>query len=225
MNCVRRSTAVLAVTGFAVALPALPANAETICGRDAVRTFNDVRIFSREFTASCRPGAECRITTHHRDDTAIFGFSHSVSFERAGSEAAWRVVLASEADALDVTQPASVRIDDNAPIPVAVGTITTEQPDRRFTMAEAVSAQVLDEARPGNAMSIAYKTPAGDDRMAKFSLIGLSDALRWADCAQGELKSGKADAAVPNASEPEFSGPEPGVPIDPDGRETDEPVE
>jgi hypothetical protein len=211
------------LAGAVIVCTTQPAFAETICARDAVRTFNDVHIFSREFTASCRPGAECRITTHHRDDSATFGFSHSMSFERAGTEAAWRMVLVDEVDTLDVTQAASVRIDDNAAITVAAGAITTGEPDRRFIIAETVSAQVLDEAKPGTLMAIAYKTPAGEDRSATFSLIGLSDALAWTDCAQGELKSGKADAAVLNASEPEFSGPEPGVPIDPDGRETGEP--
>ncbi len=212
----------LAATGLVVALLASPANAETICAREVVRTFNEVRIYSREFTAACRLGAECSITTHQRDDSATLGFSHSVSFVRADPDAAWRLVLVDETDALDVAQPVTLDIDDNASITAPAGSMTGDLQARRYELVEPDSAAVLEQAKPGNVMKISYRTPTGADRSATVSLIGLGDALTWTSCAQGELKSGKADAAMPGAGQPEFSGPEPGVPIDPDGRETGE---
>ncbi|MEP6334171.1 MAG: hypothetical protein ABJ176_02800, partial [Anderseniella sp.] len=55
----------------------------------------------------------------------------------------------------------------------------------------------------------------------RFSLAGLTKALEWAECAQAKLASGKSSPPKPGDEKPEYSPPEPDVPVDPvgDGRD------
>lgn len=200
------------------------AGAATVCGQGAVRTFSDVRFYSKDFTAACRPGGACTIITHHLDSDAPLGFSHLFGFRRETADGRWQAVLVDEVQQVDPASGMSFAVDTNKPADVAANLVTkaASEPPAYF-MDAGLTELVMADAKPGDRIEWRFKTPAGEDEAVSFSLIGLTDALEWADCAQAELVSAKADPAEVDQEEPEYSGPEEGVPVDPKGRESGEP--
>ncbi len=195
-----------------------------VCGRTVQYAVSDVKFHSRDFTATCRPGGACTIITHHLDGDAPLGFSHLFGFRRETADGRWQAVLVDETGEVDTATSLSFRVDGNAPAMVAANMVTqADGLPPAYYMDTGLTELVLVEARPGNRIEWRYQTTQGSERVAAFSLIGLTDALEWSDCAQAELLSASTDPASIEAEEPEYSGPEPGVPVDPADRESGEP--
>jgi hypothetical protein len=197
-----------------------------VCGKTVQYAFADVKFHSRDYTATCRPGGACTIITHHLDDDAPLGFSHLFGFRRETADGRWQAVLVDETGEADTAASLSFRVDANAPAPVAANLVSqADGLPPAYYMDPGLTELVLSDAKPGSRIEWRYRNRQGDERVAPFSLIGLTDALEWSDCAQAELVSAKTDPAATDPEEPEYSGPEKGVPIDPDGRESGEPEE
>ncbi len=214
---------------FAVTLPALlaaavpSASAAEVCGQDVQLARGNVKFHSRDFTATCQPGGACAIITHRLDRAAPLGFSHLFGFRRETSDGRWQAVLVDEMGAADTAAGFSFVVDKNKPAPVPANLVAGagEKPYGYYLDA-GLTELVLAEAKPANSIEWRYKSASGEARAASFSLIGLTDALAWTNCAQGQLTSAKSDAVAPGEDEPEDSGPEEGVPVSPDGREEGE---
>lgn len=198
--------------------------AAPVCGRTVQYAVSDVKFHSRDFTATCRPGGACTIITHHMDSDAPLGFSHLFGFRRETADGRWQAVLVDETGEVDTAISLSFQVDGNAPATVAANMVTqAEGLPPAYYMDTGLTELVLADSKPGNRIKWRYRTTQGSERVAAFSLDGLTDALEWSDCAQAELVSAKTDPAAADPEEPEYSGPEPGVPFDPDGRESGEP--
>ena len=204
------------------ALPTAGAAAE-VCGQAVQLAKSNVKFHSRDFTATCQPGGACTVITHHLDSDAPLGFSHLFGFRRETSDGRWQAVLVDEMTAADIATGFSFVVDQNKPAPVASNLVAGagEKPYGYYLDA-GLTELVLAEAKPANRIEWRYRSAAGETRAASFSLIGLTDALAWANCAQGELASGKTDAVQPDDEQPEYSGAEEGVPVSPEGSEPGE---
>ena len=213
--------------GMAAVLTFLTSTAHAaapVCGKPVQYAVSDVKFHSRDFTATCRPGGACTIITHHMDGDAPLGFSHLFGFRRETADGRWQAVLVDETGEADTAASLSFRVDTNAPAPVAANLVRqAEGLPPAYYMDPGLTELVLADAKPGNRIEWRYRNAQGEERVAPFSLIGLTDALEWSDCAQAELVA--ADPAAAEPEEPEYSGPEEGVPVDPDGRESGEPEE
>ena len=224
-NAMHRLWASGIVLAMAMSVCGADAQAATpVCERTVQYAVSDVKFHSRDFTATCRPGGACTIITHHMDSDAPLGFSHLFGFRRETADGRWQAVLVDETGEVDTAISLSFQVDGNAPATVAANMVTqAEGLPPAYYMDTGLTELVLADSRPGNRIEWRYRTTQGSERVAAFSLVGLTDALEWSDCAQAELVSAKTDPAAADPEQPEYSGPEPGVPFDPDGRESGEP--
>ena len=213
----------MALPGLLAAVLPTAATAAEICGHTVQKARGNVKFHSRDFTATCQPGGACTVITHHLDSAAPLGFSHLFGFRRETTDSRWQAVLVNELDAADTATGLSFVVDQNKPAPVPSDLVAGagEKPYGYYLDA-GLTELVLAEAKPANRIEWRYNSTAGEARAASFSLIGLTDALAWANCAQGELASGKTDATAVDEEEPEYSGAEEGVPVSPDGSEPGE---
>ena len=215
--------AALTLSALLVAVQPHAGVAAEVCGQNVQLAKSNVKFHSRDFTATCQPGGACTVITHHLDSDAPLGFSHLFGFRRETSEGRWQAVLVDEISAADTAAGFSFVVDQNKPAPLSSDLVAGagEKPYGYYLDA-GLTEMVLAEAKPANRFEWRYRSAAGEEQSASFSLIGLTDAIAWANCAQGELASGKTDAIQPDTEQPEFSGAEEGVPISPDGSEPGE---
>ncbi|MEO1161517.1 MAG: hypothetical protein AAFW74_13890 [Pseudomonadota bacterium] len=183
--------------------------------------FDETRIYSRSFIASCKPGSHCRVVTHKLDKRAPLGFSHTLAFQRADPSSKWQILLVDVLELADTMAGFSLAIDKNPALKVSGQAITTPISVNEYAIEAALSEKALAEAKPGDNINWSYTLKAGEAGNARFSLAGLTKALEWAECAQAKLSSGKSSPPKPGGEKPEYSPPEPDVPVDPigDGRD------
>ncbi len=207
---------VLLMVGLAVIASPPAAAAEQLCGANVQHAFSGVRTFSKDYSTTCQPGSACAVLTHMMNEAAPLGFSHVFGFRRETADSRWRAMLLDKMEHTNPTAGMVVRVDDGQPMNNPAAMITSSEDGNVFTFDGQLTELILTEAKPGNRLTVSYTTTAGEQLSASFSLIGLTDALEWSACAQGELVSGKSDPAAKTEDDEEFSGPEPGVPISPD---------
>jgi hypothetical protein len=194
------------------AIASQPAAAgEPLCGASVHHAFSGVRTFSKDYSATCQPGSACAVLTHMMSEAAPLGFSHVFGFRRETADSRWRAMLL---DKMEHTNPAAgmvVRVDDGQPMNIPAGMITSSEQGNVFTFDAQLTELILAEAKPGNRLSVSYTSTAGESLSATFSLIGLTDALEWSACAQGELVSGVRSGRDEAEEDEEFSGPNPAM--------------
>lgn len=190
--------------------------AKTLCGQKVHEKFDETRIYSRDFIAACQPGGTCRIVTYRLENSAPLGFSHHLAFARRATDDRWHVETVSVLDLADMNAGFKMIVDRNPAMEIDTGQVTAPVSVNEYVFSQNVSDEILAAAKPGNVIRWEYTTNDGELREAGFSLIGLSNALKWAECAQKSMASGKSDPATGNDETVEFSQPEPDVPISPD---------
>ncbi len=198
-------------------LGSVNASAAQLCQRDVHQKFDETRIYSNAFIAACKPGAQCRVVTHQLDKAAPLGFSHTFAFQRNTVESGWQVMLVSVLQLADTQAGFDLTIDNNPTLKIVPQHISAPVSINEYALDPALTELVLAEAKPGNNIRWSYTVEAGERQQVQFSLSGLTDAMKWAECAQAELASGKSNPPAPEESKPEYSPPVPGVPVDPVG--------
>lgn len=191
--------------------------AEQLCNQQVHQKFDETRIYARSFIATCKPGEQCRVVTHRLDKTAPLGFSHTLAFQRADPTSKWQVLLVDVLDLADTSAGFELRVDNKPALKVAGEAITTPVSINEYAIGADLSGKALVAAKPGDNISWSYTLKAGETNKVRFSLSGLTQAVEWAECAQVKLASGKSGPPKPGDEKPEFSPPEPDVPVDPVG--------
>ena len=216
---IRRLSIGLAAAGLLLA--GTSAQAEQLCNQKVHQKFDETRIYARSFIATCKPGSQCRIVTHKLDKSAPLGFSHTLAFQRADLKSQWRILLLDVLELADTQAGFALIIDKNPALKISSQSITTPVSVNEYALEEVLSATALTEAKPGDNISWSYTIEGGETSNVRFSLSGLTKALEWAECAQAKLASGKSGPPKPGGEKPEYSPPEPDVPVDPvgDGRD------
>ena len=197
------------------------AQAEQLCNQQVHQKFDETRIYSRSFIATCKPGAQCRVVTHRLDKKAPLGFSHTLAFQRSDPTSKWQVLLVDVLELADTSAGFELRVDNKPALKVAGEAITTPVSINEYAVDADLSDKALAAAKPGDNISWSYTPNAGETTKVRFSLSGLTKAVEWAECAQVKLASGKSGPPKPGDNKPEYSPPEPDVPVDPvgDGRD------
>lgn len=193
------------------------AEAEQLCNQNVHQRFEEARVYSRSFIASCKPGSQCRIVTHRLDKRAPLGFSHTLTFQRADVNAKWHILLVDVLELADTEAGFSMTVDKNPALKISSQFITAPVSENEYQIDGDLSDNVLTKAKPGDNINWSYATLDGKTHKVRFSLSGLTKALKWAECAQVELASGKSGPPTPGEKKPEYSPPEPDVPVDPVG--------
>jgi hypothetical protein len=206
---------VCAVAGLS--LTAVPARASDLCGYYVLQKFEETRIYSRDYIAACKPGDRCRVVTYRMDGDAPLGISHSMALQRDTVDGKWQFMMVDVYEMADTSAGFDLAVDKNDPLSVETVQISTPAATNEYLVNGELSDEILAQAKPGNRLRWTYKTKAGETREIWFSLIGLTAALEWADCAQAELAAGKSAPPDVEEKEPEYSPPEPDVPVDPVG--------
>ncbi|MEM9472509.1 MAG: hypothetical protein AAGA00_11135 [Pseudomonadota bacterium] len=197
------------------------AQAERLCDQQVHQKFDETRIYSRSFIASCKPGAQCRVVTHRLDKKAPLGFSHTMAFQRGDPASKWQIMLVDVLELADTEAGFALQIDKNPALAVSGTAISTPVSVNEYAIDAGLSDKALAEAKPGDTIGWSYTLKSGESSKVRFSLSGLTKAVEWAECAQAKLASGKSGPPKPGDEKPEFSPPEPDVPVDPigDGRD------
>ncbi len=195
--------------------------AEQLCNQQVHQKFDETRIYSRSFIASCKPGSQCRLVTHKLDKRAPLGFSHTLTFQRTDQNSSWQILLVDVFGLAETSTGFALAIDKNPALTISSQNITTPISINEYALDETLSVQALAQAKPGDNISWSYTAKGGEVSNVRFSLAGLTKALDWAECAQAKLASGKSSPPKPGDEKPEYSPPEPDVPVDPvgDGRD------
>lgn len=216
---IRRLSIGLFAAGLSLA--GTSAQAEQLCNQKVHEKFDETRIYSRSFIATCKPGSQCRVVTHKLNKSAPLGFSHTLTFQRADPQSNWQILLVDVLELADIQAGFALAIDKNTALKVSGQSITTPVSVNEYALDEMLSGKALSEAKPGDNISWSYTLQGGETSKIRFSLSGLTKALDWAECAQAKLASGKSSPPEPGSEKPEFSPPEPDVPVDPvgDGRD------
>lgn len=215
----RRLSIWLAAAG--ISLIATNAQAEQLCNLQVHQKFDETRIYSRSFIATCKPGSQCRVVTHKLDKRAPLGFSHTLAFQRADPRSKWQILLVDVLDRADTQAGFALTIDKKPALSVTSQAITSPISVNEYAVDEVLSGTALTAAKPGDNLSWNYTSQGGETNNVRFSLSGLTKALEWAECAQAKLASGKSNPPKAGGEKPEYSPPEPDVPVDPvgDGRD------
>lgn len=216
---IRRLSIWLGATGLLCA--GSSAQAEQLCNQQVHQKFDETRIYSRSFIATCKPGSLCRLVTHRLDKKAPLGFSHTLTFQRADPQSNWQVLLVDVLSLAETQAGFKLTVDSNASLNASGQTITTPVSVNEYGLDEIISGKALSEAKPGDNITWSYTEKDGETSNVRFSLAGLTTAIEWAECAQAKLASGKSNPPKPGDEKPEYSPPEPDVPVDPvgDGRD------
>ncbi|MEP6336963.1 MAG: hypothetical protein ABJ176_16980, partial [Anderseniella sp.] len=150
----RRLSILIAATGL---LPAATSvQAEQLCNQQVHQKFDETRIYSRSFIATCKPGSVCRLVTHRLDKKAPLGFSHTLTFQRADPQSNWQVLLVDVLGLADTQAGFALTVDKNTALNTSGQTITTPVSVNEYALDEAVSGKALDEAKPGDNISWSY---------------------------------------------------------------------
>lgn len=193
------------------------AEAEQLCDQKVHQKFEETRIYSRSFIATCRPGSLCRIVTHKLDKRAPLGFSHTLAFQRNEANAKWHLMLVDVLELADVDAGFSMAVDKKPALEISNGSITAPVSVNEYQIGEDLSDKLLTRSKPGDNINWRYTTQDGKPHNVRFSLAGLTKALKWAECAQVKLAAGKSGPPAQGDAKPEYSDPEPDVPVDPVG--------
>ncbi len=214
----RLSIGLVAASGL---LAGTGAQAEQLCNHEVHEKFDETRVYSRSFIATCKPGSYCRVVTHRLDKSAPLGFSHTLAFQRADTTSQWHILLVDVLELADTQAGFALTIDKNPALNVSGQAITTPVSVNEYAIEDVLSGKALAEAKPGDTIRWSYTQQGGETSDVRFSLSGLTNALEWAECAQAKLASGKSSPPEPGDEKPEYSPPEPDVPVDPvgDGRD------
>lgn len=191
---IRRSAASLALScvvfaGLAVQMPGIT-QAKMLCGEQTHQKFGETRIYARDYIGTCRPDGSCaaviyKLNAGTKKADAPLGWDHRLTLTRAKAGAAWQIVLTAVAVVPDISEGINLEIDRDGGNQVPYEFLQQGSAVNEVAIDTKLTDVLLEKLKPGNKMRWTYSVKGDDDKAATlFSLIGLTKAMNWIDCAQ-----------------------------------------
>ncbi|KAA5802208.1 DUF1311 domain-containing protein [Alkalicaulis satelles] len=131
----------------------------------------------QQWTARCRRGGLCgAFTTAGGADRE----DHRLELRARPTGRGYDIVFTSTAHPVDGARAISVRVDGRNPVVFRPQTHYAADASGAFVLSDADStARLVDAMRRGGRLTVQYVDARGQDRMATFSLMGVTRSLEW----------------------------------------------
>ncbi|MCC5997068.1 MAG: DUF1311 domain-containing protein [Oceanicaulis sp.] len=131
----------------------------------------------QQWTARCRRGGLCGAYTtaggSERED-------HRLELRSRATGQGYDLVFTSQAHPVDGSRAISVRVDGRNPVVFRPQTHYAADASGAFVLSDPDStARLIDAMRRGGRLTVQYVDTRGQDRLATFSLMGVTRSLEW----------------------------------------------
>ncbi len=170
----------------------IAAHAGTVCSEKTHTKYGETRIYSKDYIATCRPNGSCAAVTYKMnkgtlEKDAPLGWDHRMSISRFSKGGPWEITFTAVTVVPDLSQGIRVVVDKKYRHKVISAFLRQKQTVNEVSIDTKLSDIFLKKFKKGSNVSWTYSTKGSDgagDGATTFSLVGLSKALKWADCAQ-----------------------------------------
>jgi len=160
------------------------------CGEKTHSKFGETRIFAKSYIGTCRPDGSCAAVTYTMNpgtqkSDAPLGWDHRMAIERKAPDAPWKIVLTAVTVVPDISEGIDMEIDRDGGNKVPYEFLRPEQAINELSIDTKLTDTFLKKFKPGNNVRWAYSVKGGGAQSnTLFSLVGLTQAMKWIDCAQ-----------------------------------------
>jgi hypothetical protein len=136
----------------------------------------------RDWTARCRRGGLCGAVTTTGSEGRI-----EVIARPAGD--GWSIIFSSDAHPVDSARAIAVRVDGRNPVVFEPYRDYSANGDGAFVLSDVnANSRLITAMRRGNRITVQYVDVDGRDRLATFSLLGVTRSLSWIEARIGRLR-------------------------------------
>ena len=177
------------VMAFSLTFP-LSVQAKTLCGEKTHMKFGETRIYARNYIGTCRPDGSCAAVTYKLNkgtskSDAPLGWDHRLTITRKQPDAPWQIVLTAVSVVPDISEGITMKVDNDDADAVPYEFLRPEQAINEMSIDTKLSDILLAKFKAGNNVAWTYTVKgSGDMANTMFSLIGLTQAMKWLACAQ-----------------------------------------
>lgn len=174
---------------FSLTLP-LAVQAKTVCGQKTHTKYGETRIFAKSYIATCRADGSCAAVTYQmnagtKKADAPLGWDHRMSISRASPAAPWEITLTAVTVVPDISEGIDMKIDRDGGNKVPYEFLRAGSAVNELRIDTKLTDIFLAKFKPGNKVRWDYSVKKdGAPSTTLFSLIGLTKAMKWIDCAQ-----------------------------------------
>lgn len=186
MAAIRLAAAFATLLGGAAALSTAPAAAQT----GLHQKYGETRAYFRDVLAACRPGGYCSVLSYNGAGPDAAGVDADYIF-RVGSAATgldYELIFTGVASYVAEESPITVIIDGRKIAVLEPGADlgwSVSQSVNEYGFSQSVgNLTVLPAMKAGRFMTLAFRDQQGRDRSVRFSLRGVTAALRWIERAR-----------------------------------------
>lgn len=133
----------------------------------------------QQWTVSCRRGGLCGAFTTAGGAGQT---DHRLEVRARPTGQGYDIVFTSDQNPVDGGRAISVRVDGRNPVVFRPQTHYAADASGAFVLSDPAStSQLIDAMRRGGRLTVQYVDTRGQDRLATFSLMGVSRSLEWID--------------------------------------------
>ena len=182
----------LFAVGCILSVITLPAatQAKTLCGEKTHSKYGETRIFAKNYIGTCRPDGSCAAVTYKMNPStnkseAPLDWDHRLAITRQTADAPWKIVLTAVTVVPDISEGIDMIIDRDGGNKVPFEFLQPEQAINELSIDTKLSDVFLEKFKAGsNARWIYTVKSDGTKNNTLFSLVGLTRAMKWIECAQ-----------------------------------------
>ncbi|MCP2671554.1 lysozyme inhibitor LprI family protein [Maricaulaceae bacterium EIL42A08] len=139
----------------------------------------------RDWTARCRRGGLCTAFTTVGDGEA----SDRLETALRASGDGWNIIFSSNRHPVDAARAIAVRVDGRNPVVFRPYSGYSASENGAFVLSDQEStSRLIGAMRRGSRLTVQYVDVSGNDRLATFSLMGVSRSLEWVEARQVRVR-------------------------------------
>lgn len=136
----------------------------------------------RDWTSRCRRGGLCSAVTTTGAEGRLEVVAHP-------SGSGWNIVFSSDQHPVDAARAIAVRVDGRNPVVFSPFSGYTANDEGAFVLSDLdANARLADAMMRGNRLTVQYVDVDGRDRLATFSLLGVTRSLSWIEARIGRVR-------------------------------------
>ncbi len=170
----------------------IAAHAGTVCSEKTHTKYGETRIYSKDYIATCRPNGSCAAVTYKMnkgtlEKDAPLGWDHRMSISRFSKGGPWEITFTAVTVVPDLSQSIRLIVDKNNSHKIMSAFLRQKQAINEISIDTKLSDIILKKLKKGSNVRWEYTVKGaekGQEGATVFSLVGLTKALKWADCAQ-----------------------------------------
>ena len=189
--------AIIAIASSLVLSSSMVAHAATICGEKTHTKYGETRIYSKKYIATCRPDGSCAAVTYMmnsytKKQDAPLGWDHRMSISRFSKGGPWEITFTAVTVVPALSEGFDLEVDLGGNHKVVSEFLRQKKAVNEISIDTKLSDIFLKKFKKGSNVRWIYSIKGKDGKVddstgrgnTLFSLVGLTKALKWADCAQ-----------------------------------------